>query len=62
MSFGSPAYSDLSSDSESIDSFDFIDRSTSVRAVLTDPRDGVTNSRRNNPTTYHQVYVITIYN
>ncbi|KAK1678208.1 hypothetical protein QYE76_039056 [Lolium multiflorum] len=56
MSFGSPAYSDLSSDSESIDSFDFIDRSTSVRAVLTDPHDGVTSFRRNNPTTYHQVY------
>jgi hypothetical protein len=30
MSFGSPAYSDLSSDSESIDSFDFVDRSTLV--------------------------------
>jgi hypothetical protein len=57
MSFGSSAYSDLSGDSESIDSFDFIDRSTSVRGVLADPRDGVTNLE-GNKTAIYQVYAI----
>ncbi|KAK1660518.1 hypothetical protein QYE76_048677, partial [Lolium multiflorum] len=59
MSFGSFTDSDLDSDSESIDSFDFIDRSTSIREVFADRYDGVTDPEEENTMTkYHQVCAI----
>ncbi|KAK1607961.1 hypothetical protein QYE76_031634 [Lolium multiflorum] len=58
MSFGLSANSNISSDSDSVDTFDFIDRSTSFREVFADLYDGVTNSNDNQASTYHQVYVI----
>ena len=59
MTFGSFTDSDLDSDSESIDSFDFIDRSTSIREVFADRYDGVTDPEDDySRSTYHQVYVI----
>jgi hypothetical protein len=59
MSFGSFTDSDLDSDLESIDSFDFIDISTSIREVFADRYDGVTDPEdENTMAKYHQVYVI----
>ncbi|KAK1682441.1 hypothetical protein QYE76_043289 [Lolium multiflorum] len=60
MSFVSFTGSDLSSDSEIIDNFDFIDRSTSIREVFADLYDGVTNPEDDGNTTtiYHQVGAI----
>ncbi|KAK1643586.1 hypothetical protein QYE76_061391 [Lolium multiflorum] len=55
MSFGSSADSNISID---LDNFDFIDRSTSVREVLADLYDGVTDPDENQTSKYHQVYVI----
>ncbi|KAK1613852.1 hypothetical protein QYE76_019369 [Lolium multiflorum] len=59
MSFGSFTDSDLDSDSKSIDSFNFIDRSTSIREVFADRHDGVTDPEdEHTMPTYHQVCVI----
>ncbi|KAK1630883.1 hypothetical protein QYE76_005198 [Lolium multiflorum] len=58
MSFESSADSNISSDSDSVDSFDFIDKSTSVREVFTDIYDGVTNPNEGQTSKYHQIYVI----
>jgi hypothetical protein len=54
----SSADSNIRSNSDSVDSFDFIDKSTSVREVLADLCDGVTNPDENQTPTYHQVYAI----
>jgi hypothetical protein len=43
MSFESFTDSDLDNNSESVDSFNFIDRSTSIREVFADRYDGVTD-------------------
>ncbi|KAK1694903.1 hypothetical protein QYE76_011600 [Lolium multiflorum] len=56
ISVGSSANSNISSDSDNVDAFDFIDRSTSIREVFADLYDGVTNSEQ--ASTYHQVYAI----
>ena len=60
MTFGSFTDSDLGSDSESIDNFDFIDKSTSIREVFADLYDGVTDPEddENKTTIYHQVCAI----
>ncbi|KAK1613925.1 hypothetical protein QYE76_019442 [Lolium multiflorum] len=58
MSFESSADSDISSDSDSIDSFNFIDRSTIVGEVFTDLYDGVTNPDKDQSSKYHQIYAI----
>ncbi|KAK1612514.1 hypothetical protein QYE76_036187 [Lolium multiflorum] len=58
ISVGSSPDSNISSDSDSVDTFDFIDRSTSVREVFADLYDGVTNIDDNQASTHHQVYVI----
>ncbi len=59
MSFGSPADSNISSDSESVDSFDFIDKSTSTREVFADLYDGVTDlEEEDGIPIYHQVCAI----
>ena len=60
MTFGSFTDSDLGSDSESIDNFDFMDRSTSIREVFADLYDGVTDpeDEENRATIYHQVCAI----
>ncbi|KAK1646944.1 hypothetical protein QYE76_064749 [Lolium multiflorum] len=58
MSFGSSADSNISSDSDSVDTFDFIDRSTSVREVLADLYDGVTDLEEKQIPKYHQICVI----
>ncbi|KAK1613374.1 hypothetical protein QYE76_037047 [Lolium multiflorum] len=59
MSFGSYADSDLSSDSESVDNFDFIDISTSIREVFADLYDNVTDPEEEDKATiYHQVCAI----
>ncbi|KAK1660338.1 hypothetical protein QYE76_048497 [Lolium multiflorum] len=59
MSCGSSANSNISSDSDSADSFDFIDRSTSIREVFADLYDGVTDPEEENKATiYHQVCAI----
>jgi hypothetical protein len=59
MSFGSFTDSDLDSDSESVDSFSFIDKSTLIREVFADRYDGVTDPEDDHSRpTYHQVYVI----
>ncbi|KAK1646684.1 hypothetical protein QYE76_064489 [Lolium multiflorum] len=59
MSFGSTADSNIGSNSDSIDSFDFIDRSTSVREVLADLYDGVTDPKEEDEIPkYHQVCAI----
>ncbi|KAK1608220.1 hypothetical protein QYE76_031893 [Lolium multiflorum] len=58
MSFESSADSDISSDSNSIDSFNFIDRSTIVGEVFTDLYDGVTNTDKDQSSKYHQIYAI----
>jgi hypothetical protein len=59
MSFGSFTHSDLSSDSESIDSLSFIDKSSLIREIFADCYDGVTDPKDDQARpTYHQVYVI----
>ncbi|KAK1642875.1 hypothetical protein QYE76_060680 [Lolium multiflorum] len=58
MSFESSADSNISCDSDSVDSYNFIDRSTSVREVFTDLYDGVTNPSKDKASKYHQVYVV----
>ncbi|KAK1695202.1 hypothetical protein QYE76_011899 [Lolium multiflorum] len=58
ISVGSFADSNISSDSDNIDAFDFIDRSTSIREVFADLYDGVTNIDDNQASTHHQVYAI----
>ncbi|KAK1694689.1 hypothetical protein QYE76_011386 [Lolium multiflorum] len=58
ISVGSFADSNISSDSDSIDAFDFVDRSTSIREVFADLYDGVTDIDDNQASTRHQVYAI----
>ncbi|KAK1692427.1 hypothetical protein QYE76_009124 [Lolium multiflorum] len=58
MSFESSADSYISSDSESVDSFDFIDKSITVGKVFTNLYDGVTESSKAQNSKYHQIYVI----
>jgi hypothetical protein len=60
MSFGPFTGYDLSSDSESIDNFDFIEKSTSIREVFSDRYDGVTDPEddENTTTIYHQLCAI----
>ncbi|KAK1649071.1 hypothetical protein QYE76_066876 [Lolium multiflorum] len=59
MSFGSSADSNIINDSDSVDSFDFIDRSTSVWEVLADLYDGVTDPEEEDEIPkYHQVCAI----
>ncbi|KAK1665443.1 hypothetical protein QYE76_053602 [Lolium multiflorum] len=58
MSFGSSADSNISSHSDSVDAFDFIDRSTSVREVFADLYDGVTDLEEKQIPKYHQICVI----
>ncbi|KAK1632932.1 hypothetical protein QYE76_007247 [Lolium multiflorum] len=60
MSFGLLTGSYLSNDSDSVDNFDFINRSTSIREVFADRYDGVTDPEddENTIAIYHQVYVI----
>ncbi|KAK1615978.1 hypothetical protein QYE76_021495 [Lolium multiflorum] len=57
-SFESSADSFISSDSDSVDSFDFIDKSASIGKVFTTLYGGVTNPDKNQCTKYHQIYVI----
>ncbi|KAK1686806.1 hypothetical protein QYE76_047654 [Lolium multiflorum] len=58
ISFESSADSYISSDSESVDSFDFIDKSITIGKVFTNLYDGVTESSKAQNSNYHQVYVI----
>src|SRR5215213_10806016 len=57
-SFESSADSFISSDSESVDSFNFIDKSVAIGKVLTTLHDGVTNLDKNQNTKYHQICAI----
>ncbi|KAK1649193.1 hypothetical protein QYE76_066998 [Lolium multiflorum] len=58
MSFESSADSDISSDSDSVDSFNLIDRSVVIGKVFTDLYDGVTNPDKNQNSKYLQIYAI----
>ncbi|KAK1607917.1 hypothetical protein QYE76_031590 [Lolium multiflorum] len=58
ISVESSADSNISSDSDNIDAFDFIDRSTSIREVFADLYDGVTNIDNIQASMHHQVYAI----
>ncbi|KAK1698329.1 hypothetical protein QYE76_015026 [Lolium multiflorum] len=58
ISIGSSADSDISSDSDSVGVFDFVDRSTSIREVFADLYDGVTDIDDNQASTHHQIYAI----
>jgi hypothetical protein len=58
MSFESFADSNISSDSDSVYSYNFVDRSASVREVFTDLYDGVTNPSKGTTSKYHQIYVV----
>ncbi|KAK1603756.1 hypothetical protein QYE76_027429 [Lolium multiflorum] len=58
ISVGSSADSNISSDSDSVDAFDFIDRSTSIREVFADLYDGVIDIDDNQASKHHQVYAI----
>ncbi|KAK1613221.1 hypothetical protein QYE76_036894 [Lolium multiflorum] len=58
MFVGSSADSNISSDSDIIDIFDFIGKSTSVQEVFTNLYDGVTNPDESQASKYHQVYAI----
>jgi hypothetical protein len=58
MSFESSADSYISSDSESVDSFDFIDKSITIGKVFTNLYDGVTESSKAQNSKYHQIYAI----
>ncbi|KAK1682229.1 hypothetical protein QYE76_043077 [Lolium multiflorum] len=57
-SFESSADSFISSDSESVDSFNFIDKSVAIGKVFTTLYDGVTNLDKNQNTKYHQICAI----
>ncbi|KAK1628620.1 hypothetical protein QYE76_002935 [Lolium multiflorum] len=58
MSFESSADSNISSDSDNIDNFSFIDISTIVGEVFADLYDGVTNPDKDQHPKYHQIYAI----
>jgi hypothetical protein len=58
MSFESSADSDISSDSDSVDNFNFIDRSVVIGKVFANLYDGVTNPDKNQNSKYHQIYAI----
>ena len=58
MSFESSADSDISDDSSNIDSFTFIDRSTTVGKVFTNLNDGATKPDKFQNPKYHQIYAI----
>ncbi|KAK1652692.1 hypothetical protein QYE76_070497 [Lolium multiflorum] len=57
-SFESSADSFISSDSDSVDSFNFIDKSAAIGKVFTTLYDGVTNPNKNQCAKYHQIYAI----
>ncbi|KAK1666415.1 hypothetical protein QYE76_054574 [Lolium multiflorum] len=57
-SFESSADSFISSDSDSVDSFNFIDKSAAIGKVFTTLYDGVTSPDKNQCTKYHQIYVV----
>src|SRR5215217_1213867 len=57
-SFESSADSVISSDSDTVDSFNFIDKSAAIGKVFTNLYDGVTNLDKNQYSKYHQVYAI----
>ncbi|KAK1616999.1 hypothetical protein QYE76_022516 [Lolium multiflorum] len=57
-SFESSADSAISSNSDSVDSFNFIDKSIAVGKVFTNLYDGVTNPDKNQCSKYHQIYAI----
>ncbi|KAK1606525.1 hypothetical protein QYE76_030198 [Lolium multiflorum] len=57
-SFESSADSFISSDSDSVDSFNFIDKSVAIGKVFTTLYDGVTNLDKNQCAKYHQIYVV----
>ncbi|KAK1677859.1 hypothetical protein QYE76_038707 [Lolium multiflorum] len=58
MSFESSADSYISSDSESVDSYDFIDKSITIGKVFTNLCDGVSESSKPQNSKYHQIYAI----
>ncbi|KAK1682453.1 hypothetical protein QYE76_043301 [Lolium multiflorum] len=58
MSFEASADSDISDDSSSFDSFNFIDRSATVGKVFTNLYDGVTKPSKAQNSKYHQIYAI----
>ncbi|KAK1648065.1 hypothetical protein QYE76_065870 [Lolium multiflorum] len=58
MSFESSADSYISDGSSSVDSFNFIDKSTTVGKVFANLHDGVTKPSIDLNTKYHQIYVI----
>jgi hypothetical protein len=58
MSFETSADSNISSDSDSVDSLDFIDKSIAMGKVFASLRDGVTNLDKIEKTKYHQIYAI----
>src|SRR5215203_4347420 len=57
-SFESSADSFISSDSDSVDSFNFIDKSAAIGKVFTNPYDGVTNLDKNQCSKYQQIDAI----
>ncbi|KAK1645283.1 hypothetical protein QYE76_063088 [Lolium multiflorum] len=57
-SFESSADSVISSDSDSVDSFNFIDKSVALGKVFTNLYDGVTYPDKNQCSKYHQIYAI----
>ncbi|KAK1616487.1 hypothetical protein QYE76_022004 [Lolium multiflorum] len=57
-SFESSADSFISSDSDSVDSFNFIDKSAAIGKVFTNLYDGVTNPDKNQYAKYHQICAI----
>ncbi|KAK1617978.1 hypothetical protein QYE76_023495 [Lolium multiflorum] len=57
-SFESSADSFISSDSDSVDSFNFIDKSVAIGKVFTTLYNGVTNPDKNQYAKYHQIYAI----
>ncbi|KAK1630198.1 hypothetical protein QYE76_004513 [Lolium multiflorum] len=58
MSFESSADSYISDDSSSVDSFNFIDKSTTVGKVFTSLYDGVNKPSKDLNSKYHQIYAI----
>jgi hypothetical protein len=58
LSFESSADSNISSDSDSVDSLDFIDKSITMGKVFASLRDGVTNLDKIEKIKYHQIYAI----
>jgi hypothetical protein len=57
-SFESSADSFISSDSDSVDSFNFIDKSAAIGKVFTNLYDGVTKPDKNQYAKYHQICAI----